>query len=182
MDDYLKEIVEEKKNNIKECIYNNINFLIKYNQWSKNNDFFQDASGHTEIPIRTIKSWYYKEKLPRLNSKEITSLTRYLRVNFSDFVSINISKENILPYSPAIYIPSDIAKQNIKELLIHHNISNASKFESFIGSSYSSNYFYVLQRQGENQRNLSWKAIIKFAYCFNLSISKLFKIEVDYIE
>lgn len=180
MDYQFKKIVERKKDNVKERIYTNLDFLISHYEWSKSKDFFKSMSEKTGIPFRTISSWYYKEKLPVLHHREITMLTSSLKVQFSDFVSINITEDKILPHSPEIFIPSDVAKQNILKLLIDYDIQNPDKFESFFESNYSSNYFYVLQRRRNHQRNLSWTFIVTAAHYFNISVGELFKNKEDY--
>lgn len=168
-----------KKNNVKEQIYTNIDFFIRYYGWSKNKDFFESMSKKTGIPIRTISSWYYKEKLPVLHHEEITRLTSCLKVHFSDFVSISITEDRILPHCPKVFIPSNVAKQNILKLLIDYDIQNPNKFESFFEGNYSSNYFYVLQRKRKHQRNLSWTFIVTAAHYFNIPVGELFKNKED---
>ncbi|MBT2261569.1 MULTISPECIES: hypothetical protein [Bacillus] len=179
MDYQFKKIVDMKKDDVKEHVYTNINFLIRHYRWSKNKDFFESISEKTGIPYRTISSWYYKEKLPELHRAEITMLTSSLKVHFSDFVSTHITEDSILSQSPDIFIPSNVAKQNILKLLIDHDIQNPDKFESFFESNYSSNYFYVLQRKRNHQRNLSWTFIVTAAHYFNISVGDLFKNEGD---
>lgn len=175
MDYQFKQIVKVKKADIMEQIYTNINFLIRHYKWSNSTDFLVDMSEKTGISYRRLKSWYYKEKLPRLHQQEITMLTSNLKVHFSDFVSINITETNILTQNPDVFIPSNIAKQNILKLLINYDIQNPNKFEAFFDSNYSSSYFYVLQRKKNHQRNLSWTFIITAAHYFNISIGDLFK-------
>ncbi len=164
-----------KKSDVKEQIYTNTDFLIKHYGWTKNRDFFDSISKKTGIPLRTISSWYYKEKLPVLHHQEITRLTSCLKVHFSDFVSTSITKDSILPYHPKVFIPSNVAKQNILKLLIEYDIQNPNKFESFFEGNYSSNYFYVLQRKRNHQRNLSWTFIVTAAHYFDISVGDLFK-------
>lgn len=164
-----------KKDEVKEQIYTNISFLINHHRWSKNKDFFESISKKTGIPYRTISSWYYKEKLPELHHKEITMLTSNLKVQFSDFVSMNITEDNILQQSPDVFIPSNVAKQNVLKLLIDHDIQKPAKFESFFESNYSGDYFYVLQRNKTHQRNLSWTFIVTAAHYFDISVGDLFK-------
>lgn len=175
MDYQFKKIVKRKKDDVKEQIYTNFNFLIKHYRWSKNKDFFENLSKQTGIPFRTISSWYYKEKLPELHHKEITVLTSSLKVRFSDFVSINITEDKVLPHSTEVFIPSDVAKQNILKLLIDYGIQTPDKFESFFESNYSKNYFYVLQRKRSHQRNLSWTFIVTAAHYFDISVGELFE-------
>lgn len=179
MDLQFKRLVKIKKSYVKEQIYTNFNFLIEYYGFVKNKDFFESMSKRTGIPYRTITSWYYKEKLPILHHEEITRLTSCLKVHFSDFVSININEDNILPYSPEVFIPSNIAKQNILNLLIDNDIRSPNKFESFFEGNYSSHYFYVLQRKKKHQRNLSWTFIVTAAHYFNISVGELFKLKED---
>jgi len=171
----LNRHVLTKKKEIKEIIYTNIDFFIRYYRWTRKKDFFEFISENTDISIRTILSWYYKEKLPQLHTLDVTKLTRHFRIHFADFISIYLDENCILSYLPEKISPSDIAKQNILKLLIKNDIRNANQFEAFIEGHFSSSYYYVLHRKGEFQRNLSWESVIIFAYYFNISLNELFK-------
>lgn len=170
----MKKIVENTRREIAEQIHKNINFFIDFSKIHKKEDFFNEISKNTGISKRKIKGWYYYKHLPRLHEEDITIFCSYFNIHFSDFISGNIGIKDIRNEKIPPFNPATVAKTNILNALIKHNIYNAQGFESRFEANYTSNYYYVLQRKNKHQRNISWNFLIVASHYFKCPIGDFF--------
>ncbi|MEK5391470.1 hypothetical protein NSQ59_13995 [Margalitia sp. FSL K6-0131] len=174
MDLELEQKILLKRREIAEQIHTNIDFIINCFGYVKKQEFFEMLSNNCNVSKRKIRGWYTDMKLPNLSNTDITKICSYLKIHFSDLISHPIDRSGIKNYEIPPFVPAELAKKNILNMLINRDIGNSQKFESFFEGNYTSNYFYVLQRKNKHQRNISWSFIITSAIYFEMSIGEFF--------
>lgn len=166
--------IKNTKNILLENIHNNIEHYYLTSNFKTKANFFKFVSKNTSIPDRRIQSWYYKEKLPAINSIDIINFTNFLNIEFHDFIS-NHKKYSDIKQNESYYLPCDIAKENLLKLFIVHHIYNGDQFEIFFQGIYSKIFFEIINRKNVHSRNLSWNFLIIASYYFEIKVEDFFK-------
>lgn len=178
-EEFKKKIILVKKREIIENFHTNMNNLMRIHGFTQKKVFFDQLNQVSGVSKRKLRGWYNDGKLPNLNHVDITLVCSHLKIHLSDLVSNGIDKTHIQTRPLSSFIPGDIAKKNILEWMIKYDIGNGQKFESYFQGIYSSDYFNVLQRKKNHQRNISWSFIITAAYFFETSVGTFFINEED---